>query len=130
MEAEGTASSVLLALLAPGNELVLSSEILFEVARVLRSARIVAIHQEPEGAVYNFIRRLRNAAEIVPPSPLVLTPIRDPNDISILQAALSGRADVLCTCDRDFFEPPASLFLQSRGIEVLTDAQLMRRLRA
>lgn len=130
IESEGPASFVLLALLPPENELILSGEILFEVARVLRSTRIVAIHQEPEGAVYDFIWRLRNAAEIVPPSPLVVTPTRDANDIAILQAALSGKADVLCTCDRDFFEPPASVFLANLGIAVLTDAQLMQKLKA
>jgi len=37
---------------------------------------------------------------------------------------------VLCTGDRDFFEPPASVFLASVGIAVLTDAQLVRKLEA
>jgi hypothetical protein len=41
---------------------------------------------------------------------------------------LSGEADVVCSGDQDFFEPPASIFLASCGIDVLTDAQLMRRL--
>ena len=55
-------------------------------------------------------------------------PIRDRNDIFVLQTALSGEADVVCTGDRDFFTPPASIFLATCGIDVLTDAQLMRRL--
>ena len=83
-----------------------------------------------EEAIYNFIWRLRIAAAILPPRPLAQTPIRDPNDIPILQTALSGQADVLCTCDRDFFAPPASGFLKKREIDVLTDVELMRRLRA
>jgi predicted nucleic acid-binding protein len=62
--------------------------------------------------------------------PLSRAPIRDPNDIFVLQTALSGKADVLCTGDQDFFAPPASIFLASCGIAVLTDAQLIRRLEA
>ena len=130
MESEGPASSVLQICLQPEHRLILSEEILFEVARVLRSSRMVAMHQKSEEAIYNFIWRLRIAAAILPPRPLAQTPIRDPNDIPILQTALSGQADVLCTCDRDFFAPPASGFLKKREIDVLTDVELMRRLRA
>jgi len=69
------------------------------------------------------------AAEMVALDPLTRTPIRDRNGIFVLQTALSGEADVLCSGDRNFFEPPASIFLASCGIEVLTDAQLMRKLK-
>jgi predicted nucleic acid-binding protein len=61
---------------------------------------------------------------------LAFGPIRDRNDIFVLQTALSGEADVLCTGDRDFFEPPASIFLASVGITALTDVELMRKLEA
>jgi len=81
-----------------------------------------------EEAIYNFTGWLRQAAEMIPINPLALAPVRDRNDVFVLQTALSGEADVLCTCDRDFFESPAAVFLASRGIEVLTDAQLKRRL--
>jgi hypothetical protein len=46
----------------------------------------------------------------------------------VLQTALRGEADALCTLDRDFFEPPASIFLAGYGIDVLTDVELMRKL--
>jgi predicted nucleic acid-binding protein len=88
------------------------------------------VHGQNEEAVYNFTGWLRDAAEVIALSPLATAPIRDRNDIFVLQTALSGEADVLCTGDRDFFEPPASIFLTSVGIAVLTDAQLMRRLKA
>jgi predicted nucleic acid-binding protein len=90
----------------------------------------MAVHGQNEEAIYNFTGWLRDAAEIVPLVPLTRAPIRDRNDIFVLQTALSGEADVLCSGDRDFFEPPASIFLASCGIDVLTDAQLMRRLEA
>jgi putative PIN family toxin of toxin-antitoxin system len=127
-KSRGLAHELLLAILAGDHTLILSNEMLFEVARVLRYPRLAMVHQQNEEAIYNFTGWLRQASEIIPINPLAPAPVRDRNDVFVLQTALSGEADVLCTCDRDFFEPPASVFLASSGIEVLTDAQLKRRL--
>ena len=67
----------------------------FEVARVLRYPRLMAVHGESEEAIYNFTSWLRDAAGIFALDPLTLAPIRDRNDIFVLQTALSGEADVL-----------------------------------
>jgi predicted nucleic acid-binding protein len=67
---------------------------------------------------------------MVRPDPMLIAPIRDPNDIIVLQTAMIGGADAICTTDEDFFGPPASAFLQSVNIPVFTDAELMRRLRS
>jgi len=128
VSSHGLAHDLLLTILASDQTLILSSEILFEAARVLRYPRLMAVHGESEETIYEFIGWLREAAEIVMLDPLALAPIRDRNDIFVVQTALNGEADVLCSGDRDFFEPPASIFLASCGIEVLTDAQLMRKL--
>ena len=60
---------------------------------------------------------------------MLIAPIRDVSDTIIMQTALIGDADVLCTKDRDFFEPLANEFLRRAGIEVIDDVDLMRRLR-
>lgn len=130
ISSQGVARDLLLAILARDHTLILSNEILYEAARVLRYPRLRAVQVENEETIYDFTGWLRDAAEIVILDPLTHAPIRDRNDIFVLQTALSGEADVLCSGDRDFFEPPASIFLASHGIEVLTDAQLMRRLEA
>ena len=122
----GLAHELLLAILAGDNTLILSNEMLFEVARVLRYPRLMAVHGQTEEAIYDFTCWLRNAADIVALNRLESTPIRDRNDIFVLQTALSGEADVLCSGDRDFFEPPASIFLASGGIAVFKDEQLIR----
>jgi putative PIN family toxin of toxin-antitoxin system len=124
----GLAHGLLLASLSSGNSLILSNEILSETARVLRYPRLMAVHGESEEAIYNFAGWLRDVAEIVQLNPLARASIRDRNDVFVLQTALAGEADVLCTGDRDFFSPPASIFLASCGIVVMTDAELMRRL--
>jgi putative PIN family toxin of toxin-antitoxin system len=125
----GVARDLLQAILASDHTLILSNEILSEVARVLRYPRLMAVHGENEETIYEFIGWLRSAAEMVAFDLLARAPIRDRNDIFVLQTAFSGEADVVCTGDRDFFEPPASIFLASCGIEVLTDAQMMRKLK-
>jgi predicted nucleic acid-binding protein len=59
------------------------------------------------------------------PDPLLIVTIRDPNDIVVIQTAIIGGAETICTTDEDFFTPPASTFLQSVNIQVFTDAELM-----
>lgn len=128
VSSHGLARGLLLAILSSGHTLILCNEIVFETARVLRYPRLMAVHGENEEAIYNFTGWLRAAAEMVVLDPLARAPIRDRSDIFVLQTVLCGEADVLCSGDHDFFTPPASIFLASCGIDVLTDAQLMRRL--
>lgn len=73
---------------------------------------------------------LRAASEIVRTDPLFITPIRDVNDMIVMQTAIIGDAEVLCTKDEDFFKPPAPPLLQGAGIEILDDLALLRRLRS
>jgi len=60
----------------------------------------------------------------------VAAPIRDVNDIIVMQTAIIGEADVLCTSDGDFFDETAREYLDKLGIVVLDDISLMHRLRS
>ncbi len=82
-----------------------------------------------EQMVFDYISFLRQSSEIVGLNPLVLAPIRDINDVIIMQTAIIGEADALCTNDEDFFAKPASAYLEKIGIAVLDDISLMHRLR-
>jgi hypothetical protein len=55
-------------------------------------------------------------------------PIRDVNDIVVLQTAVIGEANILCTRDEDFYDPVATEFLGKVGITVMDDISLMHRL--
>jgi hypothetical protein len=55
----------------------------------------MAVHGENEETIYEFTGWLRNAAEMVALDPLTRAPIRDRNDIFVLQTALVGEADVV-----------------------------------
>ncbi len=128
MSQQGSARIALLTAIANRHTLVLSNEILSETSRVLREPRLLSLHGKTENDVYEFDCWLREASVIVPLNLLAHGPVRDANDILVLQTALSGDAETICTLDRDFFTPPASDFLALRNIAVLTDVQVLKRL--
>jgi putative PIN family toxin of toxin-antitoxin system len=111
------------------HRLVLSNALLAETSRVLRYPRLQTIHGKSEAEIYAFIGHLRSVAEIVQPDPLLPAPIRDPNDAIVMQTAILGSVDVLCSVDSDFSSPPAQGFLVAAGIDVLTARALLDRLR-
>src|SRR2546429_5842493 len=53
----------------------------------------------------------------------------DPQDDAVLFTAVQGRADVLCARDRDFYLAEVIAFCRQRGIEVMNELQLLRRMR-
>lgn len=72
---------------------------------------------------------VRRSSEIVRLNPVVTAPVRDVNDVIVMQTAITGEADIPSTRDDDFFARPASDYLSKMGIAVLDDVALMRRLR-
>jgi predicted nucleic acid-binding protein len=89
-----------------------------------------AFYGLPENLVFDYIDFLRRSSELVILNPLIIAPIRDVNDIIVMQTAIIGEADILCTKDDDFFEKPASDYLSRMGVTVLDDIGLMHRLRS
>lgn len=102
---------------------------LYELEKVLRYPRLQEYYDLSEKLVYDYIAFLHRASEIVVLSPFVTAPIRDINDVVVMQTAIIGEADILCTKDDDFFEKPASDHLNKMGIAVVDDIALIRRLR-
>jgi putative PIN family toxin of toxin-antitoxin system len=125
----GLARELLRNIVDSKHRLLLSNEMLYELARVLRYPRLRAFYDLPENLVFDYINSLRRSSEIVTLDPLVTAPIRDVNDVVVMQTAIIGEADILCTKDDDFFEEPASEYLSKMGIAVLDDVSLIRRLR-
>jgi putative PIN family toxin of toxin-antitoxin system len=128
--AKGLARDLLIGIVESDHILLLSNEMLFELAKVLRYPHMLELHGLSEERIYNYVAFLREAGEIVAADPFLIAPIRDVNDTVVMQTALIGEADVLCTRDRDFFEPPAEAFLRKAGIIVLDDIALIQRLRS
>jgi predicted nucleic acid-binding protein len=72
---------------------------------------------------------LREVSELVTPNPGLSIPIRDVNDIVVVQTALIGEADAICTTDDDFYDPVLVRFLATLGISVMDDVTLIKKLR-
>ena len=128
--AHGLGRDVLTALVESRHVLLLSNEMLHELARVLRYPRLQEFYGLTEDLVYDYVAFLRRSAEVVTLNPLLTAPIRDVNDVIVVQTAIIGEADVICTNDEDFFEKPIAQYLSNHGIGVLNDIALMERLRS
>ena len=83
----GLARQLLLDIITKGHTLLLCNEILYELARVLRYPRMQALYDLPEIRIYEYIGFLREVSELVTLSPLMTIPIRDVNDIVVVQTA-------------------------------------------
>ncbi len=52
--------------------------------------------------------------------------LSDPDDDPVVYTAVDGQADVLCTLDRDLFQPNVAAFCREKHIAVMTDVELLR----
>jgi putative PIN family toxin of toxin-antitoxin system len=121
----GPARTLLRALIARGHTLLASGEILVELARVLRYPRVQALFGLTEEQIYEYAQYLRSASEIVPIDRSLFVPMRDPMDIAVLQTAVAGAADVICTLDTDFRDAETVAYRAAAGIEIRTDRELI-----
>ena len=128
-KATGPARTLLLMIVEQPHVLLLSSDIITELTEVLRSSRLQALYGLTDDDLYEYIRFLQNACEFVSVDRLLSVPIRDPKDIAVLQTAVTGGADIICTLDSDFSDPQTVSYCTNLGIEICNDLELMRRIR-
>jgi putative PIN family toxin of toxin-antitoxin system len=128
--AHGLGRALLTSLIESKHVVLLSNEMLHELSRVLRYRRLQEFFGLTEDLVYNYVAFLRRSAEIVTLNPLLTAPIRDVNDVMVVQTAIIGEADIICTKDEDFFEKTIAQYLSNHGISVLDEIALMERLRS
>ncbi|HXK05545.1 MAG TPA: PIN domain-containing protein [Verrucomicrobiae bacterium] len=103
----GLAGRLLQEIIAGPHILVTSPYILSEIARVTE-----------------FVNRVGDAAEIVlttTPDPVI---VGDPDDDPIVQTAVLGRVDCLCTRDAHVLEAAVLEYCASRGINITNDIDL------
>jgi uncharacterized protein len=97
---------------------VVGETVLAEVRQMLKQKMRV-----PDEVIDEFEALLRTEALIVPRAKVVKIEVRDKSDMPVLAEAISGKAEVLVTGDKDFHEIAAAL-----PIEVLTLRGLWERL--
>jgi putative PIN family toxin of toxin-antitoxin system len=110
---------------------VIASEFLLaEAARSIRYPRVRAVHRLDEKGIDAFLADLRLAAELIIPEPIPFPVTNDPDDDAIVGLAVAGSASILCTRDRHLTSPDVTAFCRSLGIEVVSDLELLTRLRS
>lgn len=128
IKARGPARDLLLKIAYSEHVLVASPFLVREVERALAYPRLRKLWRMSLRDIQEHVQFLLKISELVHPivgAPVVL---KDPNDDPVVYAAVYGKADVLCTLDRDFFEPEVVAFCRTRGISILGDVELLREL--
>ena len=107
----------------------MSGSLLEEVERVLHYPRLVKRFALTGAEITAFVAFLAAAADVVEGDEALMPPIRDPKDVHIVQTAISGKAEYLCTLDEHFYETLIVEFCSERGIQVISDLNLLRLVR-
>jgi uncharacterized protein len=126
--APSLARALLRGILQQDHRLVLSSEILAEVTRVLRYPRFQRLYGLTEAELLEYVQFLQSISVLIPLDHSFWAPLRDPSDLAILQTAIQGEADILCTSDNDFFEPPVAAFCAARGLKICREETLAQQI--
>lgn len=122
----GPVRRLLLRLIAGGHTLLISREMIVELARVLRYPQLQALFGLSEEQIYRYVQFLWAVSSIVEVEDVLSVPMRDPKDIVVLETAVIGEADVICTLDRDFYDVETLAFCSALGIRVCDDVELAR----
>jgi putative PIN family toxin of toxin-antitoxin system len=128
VKTQGPARNLLLKIAYSDHVLIASPFLLREVERALAYPRLQKLWRLSLQDIQEHLQFLVRISELVHPligAPVVLT---DPNDDPVVYAAVYGKADVLCTLDRDFSEPEVVAFCRNRGISILNDVELLQKL--
>ena len=109
--------------------LILSQYLLQELRRILAYPRVQKSSGLTALDISEYLDYLAGVSTLVHPVPVPENLLRDPADEPVLGTALAGDADVICTRDADFFAEEVQRFSAARGIQILTDVELLRSLR-
>lgn len=128
IKAQGPAREALLKIISGNHVLITSPFLLREVERALAYPRVRKLWRLSLQDIQEHVQLLVKVSELVHPiigAPVVL---KDPADDPVIYTAVSGKADAICTLDRDFLEAGVVAFCRNHGIFILTDVELLQRL--
>ena len=131
-KAKGPARELLLLIFnSPEHVLLLSPFLLKELERVFEyeRVRIATKLTDEEVAEYLSYIRAREVSEIIFPGPAPRIVPSDADDDPVVHTAVVGRAEVLCTLNRDFFHTSVLEYCKERGVLVGSDVAILDLLR-
>jgi putative PIN family toxin of toxin-antitoxin system len=126
---QGLARDLLMTIVLGPHVLVLSSAILAEVERVLAYPHVQARWPLTREAIEQYLVFLEAAGVVVELPEDTPAVVSDPDDDPILQTAIVGRADILCTLDEAFLHDAVGQVCIAHGIRILNDIVLLQELR-
>ena len=100
-----------------------------ELERVLSYPRLIKASKLQPKQVTEYLEFLSISSNMVEIDETLLVPIRDPEDVHVLQTAVAGKAEIVCTLDAHFYEVTALAFCETHGIQMLKDLELVRLIR-
>ena len=124
-KASGPARSLLERIAGGQHQLILSPFLLEETERVLNYPRIQSLYALSPADIEEQMNLLAAVAEIVDPAPGEPVVLCDSHDDPVVYTALAGRADILCTLDRHFYDPRVVEFFRAHNIAVMSDVELL-----
>jgi putative PIN family toxin of toxin-antitoxin system len=127
---EGPAAEVLDRVTVRPHLLILSAAILKELHTVLGYPRFRQFHKLSDEMIARFIARLQRQALVLDPVGDQEQIMDDPRDVAVIAAAVAGRANVICTLDRHFYQEAVTAYCRQQGLEITDDIELLRRLRS
>ena len=98
------------------------------MTKVLRYPEIQTLYGLEEADLLDYTQFLQSISHVVILDPQYRAPLRDPNDLNVLQTAERGEADILCTQDGDFYDQTILSYCAARGIEICDESTLLMRL--
>ena len=122
----GLAGRLLHEVLSGPHVLVNSPYLLSEVARVLSYPRLQARWQLSEKTIADFVTRVGDVSAIVLTTAGDHVVLEDPDDDPIVQTAVLGGAQYLCTRDTHLLESTVVEYCAAYGITVTNDIALYR----
>jgi putative PIN family toxin of toxin-antitoxin system len=131
-KAKGPARELLLLIVAsPEHVLLLSPFLLKELERVFEYDRVRAATRltgEEVGEYLGYIRA-KEVSEIVFPGPAPRVVPSDADDDPVVHTAVVGRAEILCTLNRDFYHASVLEYCKERGVLIGSDVDILDILR-
>jgi putative PIN family toxin of toxin-antitoxin system len=126
---QGLARDLLLTIVSGPHVLILSSAILIEVTRVLTYPHLQARWPLSDEAIVQYLGFLEAAGVVAELPEVFPAVVSDPDDDPILQTAIVGKADVLCSRDVAFRHEVVERVCTAHRIRVLDDITLLQELR-
>ncbi len=124
--AQGPARRGLLLVTAGPDVLIISQYLLQELERILTYPRLLRNSGLTPLDVSEYLDHLSHVSTLVRPTPVPENLLTDRADEPVMGTALAGNAEVICTRDAHFFTEQVQRFSAARGIQILTDLELLR----